>query len=454
MQSLPPVVAGHCRYRFPLCAASAGILAEVFLTPASERAADRWADRLGGDPSLAAWAWLQSRQADPPPASLLELALWLPEHARACFTAAGAALPAAPTPGADPASEAEAIAEDVLRSQLAYALASQGDPASADRARLHGLIARADRWMDEPAGGEPGPFGEAQCSPWLARASEVMAGSAPWPPGMEQAALRASAAAARVRWLDPGPPLAAFLPALAARLVDCERESADRLERAKIDALAEFAAGAGHEINNPLTVITGRAQLLLRDETDPERRHALALMHAQAMRVHEMIADMRLFARPPRLERKRFDLVALVRKTVEEMIPAATERSTELTCISSLESLEIDADPVQLAVALRALVRNALEGIAQAGHIQVDVRQQESPPADEVAIVVADDGSGIAPAQRTHVFEPFYSARQAGRGLGLGLSKCWQIARLHSGRIDIASQVGRGTQVTLAFPRS
>ncbi len=71
------------------------------------------------------------------------------------------------------------------------------------------------------------------------------------------------------------------------------------LEAEKLEALAEFAAGAGHEINNPLTVISGRAQLLLRDEKDPERRRTLALIRAQAVRVNEMIADMRLFARPP-----------------------------------------------------------------------------------------------------------------------------------------------------------
>ena len=87
-----------------------------------------------------------------------------------------------------------------------------------------------------------------------------------------------------------------------ARLAELEADFQRTLETEKLEAMAEFAAGAGHEINNPLTVISGRAQLLLRDETDPERRHALALISAQAMRVYEMIADMMLFARPPRPE--------------------------------------------------------------------------------------------------------------------------------------------------------
>ena len=78
----------------------------------------------------------------------------------------------------------------------------------------------------------------------------------------------------------------------------------------KLAALAEFAAGAGHEINNPLTVISGRAQLLLRGETDPQRRRDLAVIHVQAMRITEMIADLRLFATPPELQRQQVDVAA------------------------------------------------------------------------------------------------------------------------------------------------
>src|SRR5664279_4055523 len=99
------------------------------------------------------------------------------------------------------------------------------------------------------------------------------------------------------------------MPDELARLRELEANFAQALEREKLEAMAEFAAGAGHEINNPLTVIAGRAQLLLRGETDPERRHALALMNAQAMRVYEMIADMMLFARPPRPELQPVEVV-------------------------------------------------------------------------------------------------------------------------------------------------
>src|SRR5580704_14136249 len=104
----------------------------------------------------------------------------------------------------------------------------------------------------------------------------------------------------------------------------------DALEAEKLAALAEFAAGAGHEINNPLAVMAGRAQLLLRGETDPERRRDLAVIHAQAMRITEMIADMRLFAACPELERQTVDVVELVRTVVDSLQSAAAEQETAL----------------------------------------------------------------------------------------------------------------------------
>ena len=71
---------------------------------------------------------------------------------------------------------------------------------------------------------------------------------------------------------------------------------------------------------------------------------------------------------------------------------------------------------------------------------------------DCVTICVRDDGPGITPEERQHIFDPFYSARQAGRGLGLGLSKCWRIVTNHGGSIEVASQPGRGAAFTIALP--
>src|SRR5207237_177113 len=182
----------------------------------------------------------------------------------------------------------------------------------------------------------------------------------------------------------------------------------------------------------PLTVIAGRAQLFLRHEEHPERRRELALMNSQAMRVYEMIADMMLFARPPELRRVACDLSAIVDDLVTELTPRAAERQTEVARSGSRESLTIEADPTQLMVALRAVCDNALEALGRGGHLEIAAHAVEGG----VQVTIRDDGPGIPPDVRRHLFDPFYSGRAAGRGLGLGLSKCWRIVTNHGGRID------------------
>src|SRR5271156_3554646 len=109
-------------------------------------------------------------------------------------------------------------------------------------------------------------------------------------------------------------------------MAELDRSPCDVLEAEKLASLAEFAAGAGHEINNPLAVIAGRAQLLARDEADPERRRELVLIRTQALRVHEMIADLMLFARPPEPRFECCDVSRLLDELVAELRPQAAER--------------------------------------------------------------------------------------------------------------------------------
>jgi signal transduction histidine kinase len=247
------------------------------------------------------------------------------------------------------------------------------------------------------------------------------------------------------------PGLAQWLPALAAklaRLADLERDFQAALETEKLRSLAEFAAGAGHEINNPLAIIAGRAQLLLKDEADPERRRELALINAQVRRAHEMIADLWLFARPPHPEPQPVDLVVLVDRVIEELGPQAAERGILVRRVGDPGPLTAEVDPVQLGVAISALCKNSLEAIGRDGHIEIGLGTSDGG----VQIRVSDTGPGITPDQRPHIFDPFYSARQAGRGLGMGLSKCWRIVTNHGGHIAVQSEPGQGAEFVITLP--
>jgi signal transduction histidine kinase len=231
-----------------------------------------------------------------------------------------------------------------------------------------------------------------------------------------------------------------------------------KLEEEKLAALAEFAAGAGHEINNPLAVICGRAELLLRQETHPERRRDLATIHAQARRVYEMIADLMLFARPPRPVLAPLDLAALLNELVVELGPRCQERGVHLDAATDGEPVEVRADRGQLLVALRAVCDNALDALGQGGRLEIRSRidaalKREKGKGNLLArIEIHDDGPGFDDDVRRHLFDPFFSGRAAGRGLGMGLAKCWRIVRLHEGTIDVESQPGQGATFAISLP--
>lgn len=249
-----------------------------------------------------------------------------------------------------------------------------------------------------------------------------------------------------------------------------DRAFLEQLEHEKLEAMAELAAGAGHEINNPLAVIAGRAQLLMRGESDPNRRRDLALIQAQAMRVHEMIADMMLFARPPQPQLAPCDMGEILDSVLASVSTLADERGVSLVRLPC-EPAPVVADRTQCIVALRAVCMNSLEAVARGGRIEAAVRQiaassstqgmdgdgtppvgEEPCPGPMVEITIADDGPGIPPDVRRHLFDPFYSGRQAGRGLGMGLAKCWRIVTNHGGTIGVQSSAGEGTRFSIRLP--
>lgn len=220
------------------------------------------------------------------------------------------------------------------------------------------------------------------------------------------------------------------------------------LEREKLASLRQFAYGLSHEINNPLTNIATRAQMLLAGEKDPERRKALETINAQAFRAFEMLADLMLFAHPPALQKTTFDVRELLAELIQHHQAAARSQQTNLTLVELAESPQLTADRTQMASALAAFIKNALEALRSGGSISLSAVMN----APNIEFRVTDTGPGITPEVRRHLFDPFFSGREAGRGLGLGLAKAWRIAELHQGEITVHSEPGRGTTFALRIP--
>lgn len=226
---------------------------------------------------------------------------------------------------------------------------------------------------------------------------------------------------------------------------------ARRLQQMKLAALAEFAAGASHEINNPLAVISGQAQYLLARETDLERRLPLQKIINQAQRIHSILGDLMHFARPAVPKKQTFQIADLLRDVQRALQGLAAERRVRLVCSEPAELVALHGDRAQLLRALTCLLRNGIEAAPVEGWAGVRV---ELAGPHLVRLLVEDNGPGPNPADSEHLFDPFFSGRRAGRGRGLGLPTAWKLAQLNGGDVYFASSRSGPTCVVLTVPRA
>jgi signal transduction histidine kinase len=214
-----------------------------------------------------------------------------------------------------------------------------------------------------------------------------------------------------------------------------------RLRDRKLDALAEFAGGAGHELNNPLAVIVGRAQLLLARTSDPEMARSLEIIRNQASRAHGILRDLMFVARPPALRPRSIHLPELLKTGLRELDGECTARGIRLETEVADSLPAVSADPEALRHLIEILVHNALEATPSGGKILVRICRQ----GNDLVISVADTGKGFGPGEAVHLLDPFYCGRRAGRGLGLGLPRAARIAATSGGQLSWTSTPGHGS---------
>jgi signal transduction histidine kinase len=232
-------------------------------------------------------------------------------------------------------------------------------------------------------------------------------------------------------------------------LVEQRAAEEERVRSEKLAALAEFAAGASHEINNPLAVISGQSQYLLQAEGDEGRQKALASIVRQVQRIHGILTELMQFARPARPHKQPQRLGGLLKASVEELRAAAEERAVAVSCDDADPALSVFGDGPQLQTALACLVRNAVQAAPGGGWVRVFC---DGARDGRVDVVVEDNGPGPSPAQQRHMFDPFFSGRSAGRGRGLGLPTAWRLAREHGGDVRFEPRPDGPTRFVLSLP--
>ena len=213
----------------------------------------------------------------------------------------------------------------------------------------------------------------------------------------------------------------------------------DRATQAqKMEAIGQLTAGVAHEINTPLGIILGYAQLLLED-TDPKSQpHAdLKTIEKHAKICRKIVSDLLRFSRHTESTMGTLDL----NKTIEEVLSVA-EHTFHLERVSLVREFDqrlppIEGDKEKIKQAVINLANNAFDAIGKDGIITVSTRYNKK--LDEVMLRVADNGVGIPPEMMGRIFDPFFTTKPVGKGTGLGLSVTFGIIQEHGGSIDVES---------------
>lgn len=223
----------------------------------------------------------------------------------------------------------------------------------------------------------------------------------------------------------------------------------EQVKRAdRLAALGELMAGVAHEVRNPLTSIKGFAQYLQESDSEEERREYMPIIVKEVDRVNKIIEELLYFARPAHASLVPVDINELLTQTLVLVKNKTTCNRVEFTLNFSLELPKAEIDAEQFKQVFLNLFINALQAIPDQGLINISTGYD--PGKDEISIAFADTGTGISEADREKVFDPFYTTKE--RGTGLGLAVVHRIVSSHGGRITITDNPGGGTIFTVTVP--
>ncbi|MEN6332439.1 MAG: ATP-binding protein [Smithella sp.] len=214
-----------------------------------------------------------------------------------------------------------------------------------------------------------------------------------------------------------------------------------------LTSIASLAAGVAHEIRNPLSSLKGFAvyfrERLAGDEEDQEMAD---IMIAEVERLNRVISQLIEFARPLQLKREKTDFPDLIQHTLGLIAADAKNNHVNITTdmASNLPPVEVDSDKVKQV--LLNIFLNSLAAMKDGGSLKIRL----APGANSVDVIVSDTGTGIEKADLPHIYDPYFTSKPAGTGLGLAVVQ--KIMEAHGGTINVESTGGEGTTVTLIFP--
>ncbi|EHQ87705.1 two-component system sensor histidine kinase NtrB [Desulfosporosinus youngiae] len=227
-----------------------------------------------------------------------------------------------------------------------------------------------------------------------------------------------------------------------------ERLEGEIRQTERITALGHMSAGLAHEIRNPLGIMKVSIQMLAQEKCDDGvvSEYCRVLLE-ECERLNRLLSEFLSFARPKELMPERIELGKLLAEGVSLIQPALLQNQIKLEQVPSQADLqEVDVDPDKLKQVILNILLNAIDAQGQGGVIRLKGIQQDG----FAGFAVSDEGPGIPPEAMPYIYDPFFTTKE--RGTGLGLSVVHRIIDLHGGKISIMNGSERGVQVKILLP--
>jgi signal transduction histidine kinase len=227
------------------------------------------------------------------------------------------------------------------------------------------------------------------------------------------------------------------------------KQAQEQIQRARrLGALGTLGAGMAHELNNPLTIISGTASLLRRELAGTRHDAELRILQEQARRMSKIVADLRAFADQEREgPGRKFLLDSSVQAALD--LYAGQLQANGIELATDLKRCEAQGDPAQIQEAIAHIVQNAIHAMPDGGRLKVTLRDVDGAA---LRLSVTDTGKGIPAALRERIFDPFFTTKDDPAGVGLGLSITHSIVEAHHGKLLVESDEGRGATFTIVLP--
>jgi signal transduction histidine kinase len=210
-----------------------------------------------------------------------------------------------------------------------------------------------------------------------------------------------------------------------------------------------LVAGVAHEVRTPLFSISATLDAF-EGGTAAEHGEANSLLRAQVKRLSNLMSDLLDYGRPPTLELERGGLVEIVDRAVRLCAELAAEADVRVGTTFPLDPVTVDRDARRLEQAFQNLIANAIQHSPRGSEIKVTMQEARRRSRDYVVCRVEDQGPGIPPEALSHLFEPFFTCRKGGTGLGLPIVQ--RIVEAHGGSVSVENRPSGGAAFTVSLP--